>query len=556
MTAPAGFIDFFVLEAGEYIEQLDALMLSAGNVGPDLEALQRSARALRGSATMAKLPAFAEMAAGIERVGHGLRSGATRWEPALVGALVAAVDDCKLLLRNVRSWSPADEARSRARIDELARFAPARTETPASSQPSAPDGGFLMTEVANIGAGAELLATRPSDREAAANVLRRVRAMRGIAGVKDYPSLADVLEATEFAAHPLERGEAQISAERLAVLGAAATVLRGISAAMRIGASLDPASPELARFAATIDAMQAKETEQDRVVPISELYYEDGGPTVVQPAPNPPTSPAERFRLEVVSQGEHLRRLVADARNARDTLARDSVRRALRQALRGLRQAAESYGERDVAAFVASHNDDVVQLDSRALDSLDEVAAMLAQPTTSPASLVARLRAPQEKPAPETPPAAAPPPPPVQPEVAQPAPAQTAPAQTAPAQHMTPVRPSAVAPPSATPQERDRPAAAAVAQLATRGTPAPQGDLGSLLDAGIAKLGALNTAPLVAPMPLAEQPAVPIDVLLYRGRAAIERCREIRDQVRRDGGPIDAETLGELFDLLDLALTD
>jgi chemotaxis protein histidine kinase CheA len=532
MTAPAGFIDFFVLEAGEYIEQLDALMLAAGNVGPDLEALQRSARALRGSATMAKLPAFAEMAAGIERVGHGLRSGATRWEPALVGALVAAVDDCKLLLRNVRSWSPADEARSRARIDELARFAPARSDTPAASQPSAPDGGFLMTEVANIGAGAELLATRPSDREAAANVLRRVRAMRGIAGVKDYPSLADVLEATEFAAHPLERGEAQISAERLAVLGAAATVLRGISAAMRMGSSLDPASPEIARFAAAMDAMQEKETEQDRVVPISELYYEDGGPTVVQPAPNPPTSPAERFRLEVVSQGEHLRRLVADARNARDALARDSVRRALRQALRGLRQAAESYGERDVAAFVASHNDDVVQLDSRALDSLDEIASMLAQPATSPASLVSRLRALQAQPAPEAPPA------------------------PAPAQHMTPTQPSTVAPPSAMPQERDRPAAAAVAQLATSGTPAPKGELGSLLDAGIAKLGALNTAPLVAPAPLPEQPAVPIDVLLYRGRAAIERCREIRDEVRSAGGPIDAETLGELFDLLDLALTD
>jgi hypothetical protein len=49
---------------------------------------------------------------------------------------------------------------------------------------------------------------------------------------------------------------------------------------------------------------------------------------------------------------------------------------------------------------------------------------------------------------------------------------------------------------------------------------------------------------------------VPIGVLLYRGRAAIERCIEIRDQVRGADGPVDAETLGELFDLLDLALTD
>jgi hypothetical protein len=106
------------------------------------------------------------------------------------------------------------------------------------------------------------------------------------------------------------------------------------------------------------------------------------------------------------------------------------------------------------------------------------------------------------------------------------------------------------------PQERDRPAAIAMAQMATSGKAAPKPEQSSLLDAGIAKLGALSTAPLVAPAPLPEQPAVPIDVLLYRGRAAIERCREIRDQVRSAGGPVDAETLGELFDLLDLALTD
>jgi hypothetical protein len=120
---------------------------------------------------------------------------------------------------------------------------------------------------------------------------------------------------------------------------------------------------------------------------------------------------------------------------------------------------------------------------------------------------------------------------------------------------MTPTRASAVAPPSGIPQERDRPAAAAMAQLAAGGA-SPGQELGSLLDTGIAKLGALQSAPLVAPVALPEQPAVPIDVLLYRGRAALERCREIRDQVRSAGGPVDAETLGELFDLLDLALTD
>ena len=97
MTAPAGFLDFFVLEAGEYIEQLDGLLLTSNAGTPDAEALQRVARALRGSATMAKLSAFAEMAAGIERVGRGLRGGTTRWEPALTGALVAAIPEIEEL---------------------------------------------------------------------------------------------------------------------------------------------------------------------------------------------------------------------------------------------------------------------------------------------------------------------------------------------------------------------------------------------------------------------------------------------------------------------------
>jgi len=256
-----------------------------------------------------------------------------------------------------------------------------------------------------------------------------------------------------------------------------------------------------------------------------------------------------------VSQGEHLRRLVADARGARDDLARDNVRRALRQALRGLRQAAESYGERDVAEFVASHNDDVVRLDGRALDTLDEIAGMLAQPSTAPGTLGARLRALQAAPAtvptPPAPAPAAPPPPAPAPSAPTPAPALEVPPRPA----MTPVAPSPVAPPSPIPQERDRPAAAAMAEAAATVAP-PRPALGSLLDAGIEKLGALQMKPLATPVSIPEQPPVPIDVLLYRGRAAIERCREIRDQVRKAGGPVDAETLGELFDLLDLALTD
>lgn len=576
MTAPTpvGFLDFFVLEASDYIEQLDAQLLSGAAGEPDAETLQRAARALRGSATMAKLPAFAEMAAGIERVGRALRDGTLPWDGALRGVLVATVDDCKLLLRNVRAWSPSDDARARARVDELVRYAPARAATPTALPTTAGHDSYLATESANIGAGLELLATRPSDRDAAGNVLGRVRALRGIASVKDHATLADVLEAAEQAAHPLELGEPTLTPERVAVLNASATLLRGVAATMRAGGTVDPAGPDIARFAAALEAMQERETGSERVVPIADLFYGDGGPTVLEAAANPPTSPAERFRLEVVSQGEHLRRLVSDARAARDDLARERVRRGLRQALKSLRQAAESFGEQDVADFVASHNEAVVRLDARALDSLDEVAGLLAQPGGAGGSLNERLAAlrlkrgdtpasvPVSPVAVVPPPAAAapsPPPPPAPP--ALPAVPTRDAAHATPSGMMTPISGAPIiAPPSEpAPPVVPRPTPAGSASVGPMRNPTPSAGaaaLGDLLDRGIRNLGTLAKTPLSNPVALSEQPPVPIDALLYRGRAAIERARQIRDAIRQTGGVADADTLSELYDLLDLALTD
>ena len=62
--------------------------------------------------------------------------------------------------------------------------------------------------------------------------------------------------------------------------------------------------------------------------------------------------------------------------------------------------------------------------------------------------------------------------------------------------------------------------------------------------------------PLSSPVQIGEQPPVPIDVLVYRGRNAILRCVEIRDEARRAGQPVQGAALDEMFDLLDLALTN
>ena len=55
VPTPVGFLDFFILEASDYVDQLDGLLDAGGVAGPDADGLQRVARALRGSATMAKL---------------------------------------------------------------------------------------------------------------------------------------------------------------------------------------------------------------------------------------------------------------------------------------------------------------------------------------------------------------------------------------------------------------------------------------------------------------------------------------------------------------------
>ena len=92
---------------------------------------------------------------------------------------------------------------------------------------------------------------------------------------------------------------------------------------------------------------------------------------------------------------------------------------------------------------------------------------------------------------------------------------------------------------------------------ARAGTPAAGSlALGELLDRGIRTLDTLPKTPLSNPVALPEQPPVPIEALLYRGRAAIERARDIRDDARRAGAPLDGDRLAELFDLIDLALTE
>src|SRR5438552_17934517 len=102
MSSPMGRREFFVLEAGEYLERL-ALLVNAGDP-PDAESLVRYARALRGSALMAGPPGYAVAAAAIENVAKALREASAVWSPGLRESLHSAIETGKQLLRRVREW--------------------------------------------------------------------------------------------------------------------------------------------------------------------------------------------------------------------------------------------------------------------------------------------------------------------------------------------------------------------------------------------------------------------------------------------------------------------
>lgn len=507
MTASVGLLDFFILEASDYVEHLDGLVASAGAAGPDADAFTKLARALRGSATMARVAGIAELAGTLERAGRAMREGSLPWQPALASAVVAAIDDLKILIRGVRTWGAAEDQRARTRVDELLRLAPQATRGFTATPTPTTAGGalFFAMETQEIATAVERLLSAPADVEALDALLRRVRAIRGVAAIRDLPPLPEVMEGVERAAKPLELGSGPLGREQFELLTAAMVLLRRASASITRGGRPEVAGAELQRFTAAVAALDAIAGNADFIVPIASLFFDDGGPTLVEAAPNPPTTPAERFRLEVVSQAEHLRRLAHDARLAHDPASRDRLARELRGALRALQAAAESFGEHDVAVYVAGTADAVAAFDAAALGALDEVAALLANPATHRDQLLGRLGQ----------------------LAGRPAPAGGA-----------------------------RGASGALSSGTPGRTRTPTGKaLQALLDSGIESIGRLAERPLSQPVPIVDESVVPIETLLYRGHAALERAVEIRDALRQLGGTPSPEALGELFDLLDLAQT-
>jgi len=540
MGVTVGLLDFYILEAGEYVDQLDALVGAAVQAPPDSTPFITAARALRGSSTMAKLIRMAEWAGSVERVGRGLRDGSVQWSAEVRSALIAAIDDVRILLRTVRSWSATEEQRAAARIAELRSFvpdgAPAAASTPISAAVSP---AFFASEVEGVAAALDAYVGAPTDRDALDEALGRVRALRGIAALKDLPPLADVADALETAAKTTMTDGRTLGEQHTELYDASAHALRRAARELRTTGRPDATAPEVRRFAAAALALQQQARDEEQVVPVSSLFFGDAGPHIVSRADRPPAALETRFRGEVTPLAEHLRRLVGDAKTATTSVGRDRISHELRGALRVIRWTIESFGEAEASRFFASAASEPNILDPIVLSSIDAASALVASPAVPLANLAARLgdlgrantvdRAiaagfgPLDQP-----------------------PRTAAPSQAARAS--SGVTPGA-RPGRSTPVRTDVP-------LSRKARPTPTGaELTQFLQSGIAGFNELDRTPLASPAPLDDATLVSIDDLLYRGRAALERAIEVRDLIRLSGGNTDA-ALAELFDLLDLAAAD
>ncbi|MGH7677831.1 MAG: hypothetical protein ACRENU_05140, partial [Gemmatimonadaceae bacterium] len=410
----------------------------------------------------------------------------------------------------VRTWSEAEDQRAKQRSEEISRLVPTAGGPPT---PIAVSGTvFFTTEASNIAAGLELLTTRTDDRTNGANVLSRVRALRGVAGVRDIPALAEVLEAAEMGVRPLELGEPKLSGEHVNLLRASAELLRTIAAGINSQDTVTSSTPQYKSFLAALDGAVAH-AGRDRIVPIADLFFHDAGPHIVSAAPNPPMTPAQRFRMEVVSLGEHLHRVIAEARGATDAIQQEYARADLGKALRAIRSTASSFGQAAVAQTVEAHLERTGDLNADALNAISTFAASISpalppQPATSQGSVPLR---------------------------------ETHQRVAVAALGTRGPLPSTPAPPAVQPS-----AHAAVFKAVSSPEPEP-----TALDATIAAFDSLANERMAEPVAIDD--VLPIDTLVYRGRAALDRAVEIRDAIRKAGGAPQAELLEELYDLVELA---
>lgn len=400
--------DYFALEAGEYLEQLDALLGGAGT--PDFDRLFRLARGVRGSARMADEQAIAAVAERLEGAGRALYEGRVSWSEELRARAIRTVDDLKVLVRARGSWGAAEEARAR---EAAARWEGIGVERGGEAAPA--DGAerllpFLRREVMGVVSeldhAGETLRRDPEEREALRAVVLRMRPLRGVTGVAALAPVQEVLEGVEDAVQQLLNRSASVAEAHLRLLGEARAALQGALLALERGEAAGGEALERFRDARERLAEGAEPAEEEGVLPVAALFHDDAGPHVVSsplaPAQGEEGSSAqvERFlRLEATGFLDRAEALIAGSPPGRER----SFGRVAAQLSRLARAVEELAGTYGIAAVREAAERAGTEL--RGAAAADEARAALSRLR---ASLPGAEASAAPAPAPQEPPAAEP----------------------------------------------------------------------------------------------------------------------------------------------------
>ena len=563
---PLGMSDFFALEAGEYLDRLDALL--QGPTPPPADELVRLARALRGSALMASQQGIARAAMGFEALARGVREGRRPWDPATKQLATRAVDDLKIFVRKAASWTDADTVKAEALASQLEQLGGRPSGQVRAAEALGLDAGaraFVAREGAAIASALDragrALRTNPMAHDPLQHVLKALQPLRGLAALNDLPPLPDLLEGIEEAIGEIGRMSgappAGIGDTVAELFQMAATSIAHAAREVAERGRPDAESAEFRKFAELL--MKFMESEPD-IVPIETVA------TIVRRGTAPEgdaARPAQLGRLELVSHGEHLRQAADSLERAPSSTQRELRAHTLAGTFRALGAVGGGPVAERVAEFAQAAREAVTSgvavsqpvLFAAELRKAGEVlsASGSGDETATAAALAAVTLAVRRLGGAESP--------------SQPAP-----------KAITPPKPAAPPPPPSTPADRARVSGAVRAPVPTSPAPPIGAELATdiagtwtryqqlvaagvgpasleELLAGVGGRGPADRRPGEAPASRANGgEAVDIRTLLYKGTRARQRAQELREAAKRSSGDDLRAIIDEVCDLVVLAI--
>jgi chemotaxis protein histidine kinase CheA len=345
--------EYFAQEAGEFLDRLDALL--ARPEAPDPVEFFRLARGVRGSAQLAGAQGVARVAEGMEDAARALRDGALAWSDDVRGRAQATAADLRVLVGSSARWGAEEDRRAQGAVARWEGTGAARRRDGAAGGGQIFD--FLRREIAGVvgemdRALAELRES-PAGREPLRAVLRRMRPVRGVAGMDNLSPVLELLEGIEDAAHEVMGRTTGVAAAEMELLSAGRDALAAAGAGLERGQAVGE-TPELQRFRQVRDGMETEAGEDD-VVPVASLFHDDDGPHVVSSpmAPAPAgegtlVAEVESFlRMEATGFLDRAEGLVASLSSRPTRFTR--IARELRELARGVGDLAVTYGMTTIA---------------------------------------------------------------------------------------------------------------------------------------------------------------------------------------------------------------